>query len=307
MNRNHEANLLDQRLVMAIAPKRAIDGHKGTFGTLGVWAGSKGMGGAAFLCANSALRSGVGLLHLWLEKDFLWPMFLALPQLISHELPDSPEETLDSFVSWQPKISAWAVGPGLLPGDERVKAGLRKLLAIAPAIVLDAGALSCMAEDREFFREALKDRIRNNQMPAIVTPHPGEFARLQPDYVAVVANPEENRRQRIAAARDFAKEWSAMVVLKGYQTVVADPEGNCFLNETGNNGLAKGGSGDVLCGLIGSFLAQGIPALQAAQAGVYLHGLAGDLAAEGLGQRFMQPTDLFEYFLPAFRRCGWEN
>ena len=119
--------------------------------------------------------------------------------------------------------------------------------------------------------------------------------------------PAWDKNYRIGGAKAASVEWNVVLVLKGHQTVICTPAGACYINSTGNDGLAKGGSVDVLSGLIGSFLAQGMSPGNAAAAGVYLHGLAGDYAAAALGRRYMQPTDLFGFFSEAFRHCKWDG
>jgi hydroxyethylthiazole kinase-like uncharacterized protein yjeF len=288
---------LDTARISGMMTPRPEDGHKGTFGTLLVWAGSEGMGGAAYMCANAACRSGVGLVHLWVSREWMTPMFLALPQAIAHPIPDDFPRAREELSAILPKMSACVIGPGLRADDPTVREGILYMLENARLLVADAGALTVIAREPDVFRPVFLERTKRGLPPVILTPHPGEFAGLLPHW---------DKNDRINGAQAFSHEWNAIVVLKGHQTVICTPAGACYINTTGNDGLAKGGSGDVLSGLIGSLLAQGMSPEDAAVAGVFVHGLAGDIAAAALGRRYMQPTDLFAFFTDAFRVCMWE-
>ena len=157
--------------------------------------------------------------------------------------------------------------------------------------MLDADALNCVAKNTDILKKA--------KSPIIITPHPGEMARL------VKSTPKAVNENRAEIAADFAKEYGVVTVLKGAGTIITSPEGKILINRTGNSGMATGGSGDVLAGMTGSLLAQGATTFDAASAAVYLHGLAGDLAAEKLGRISMLPTDLIDEIPQAFRKCGF--
>ena len=272
--------------------ERPDDGHKGTFGSVLVWAGSLTFAGAAHMCAMGALRSGVGLVHLLLPEE-LTPFFSAIsPPVITHAVRE--DETLSLLTSFWRKGKALVIGPGLTIEDGFLSDGLLLSAEKANQLVLDAGALSFFARYPDHFQRTFSLRRKAGVPPAVLTPHPGEFSRLFPEFA-----------QRERDALSFAKQNDCITVLKGKNTVIAAPDGRCFLNPTGNDGLSKGGSGDILSGMIGSLLAQGMEPFEAACCGVYFHGLAGDLAAEKLGKRYMQPTDLPPFFSEAFRKCGW--
>ena len=307
MNRNSDTDgngcdsppvRIDAGFVAAIRPERPMDGHKGTFGNLLVWAGSEGMAGAAFLCAEAAARSGTGLVHLYLQQPLILPLLILLPQAVSHAIPASPEETREDLSALLPKMNACAAGPGLDPSDTQVRDVLLYIAEHAGKVVLDAGALTVISREPDIFRAAFLARKEKKLPPAVLTPHPGEFSRLLPGW---------NKEDRLSAPGAFSRDWNTVLVLKGYETTVFLPGGECYINSTGNDGLAKGGSGDVLTGLIGGLLAQGMRPADAALAGVWLHGLAGDLTAAELGRRSMQPTDLSARFTEAFRRVKWES
>jgi len=289
---------LNRDFVMKLAPARPADSHKGTFGSLLVWAGSSGMGGAAYMCANSACRSGVGIVHLWINRELITPMFLALPQAISHPVPDDPDVSREELSALLPHMTAAVIGPGLNITESAVRDQILYMAEHVRNLVVDAGALSVIAREPDVFAPVFADRISHGLLPAVFTPHPGEFSRLVPGW---------EKEDRELAPKAFAELWKVILVLKGHKTVVCTPAGEYYINSTGNDGLAKAGSGDVLSGLIGSLLAQGLTPLDAAVSGVYLHGLAGDLAAAALGRRYMQPTDLYAFFTDAFKYVRWEH
>ena len=290
--------VLDRNYIAGLAPARPADGHKGTFGSILVWAGSPGMAGAAYMCANAAGRSGVGLVYIWIPRELMTPMFLSMPQAITHPVPEDFALVQKELSDFLPKVRSVVVGPGLSVSAPTTRDAVLYMAEHAANIVVDAGALSVIAREPAIFAPVFVGRTARGLPPAVFTPHPGEFAGLVPGWS------KEDREQ---GAKTFADSWKVVLVLKGHKTLVCTPAGECYINSTGNDGLAKGGSGDVLSGLIGSFLAQGMSPADASSAGVYLHGLAGDYAAAALGKRYMQPTDLFAFFTDAFRHVRWEN
>jgi NAD(P)H-hydrate epimerase len=263
-------------------PSRAPDAHKGTFGHLLIVAGSRGKTGAAHLAAEAALRSGVGLTTVATPASSL-PIVAALGAAYM-TLP--LEETSDGAVAASAldrvlaaACDAIAVGPGLGTGPEQA-AFVHGLLSRATVpVVLDADALTVLAGHDGAFHGSL-------ERPLIITPHPGEMARL------VGSTPADVQTRRLAVARDYAVAHHLFVVLKGYRTLVATPDGAVFINPTGNPGMATGGTGDVLTGMIGAWLAQGLPPAQACTLAVYLHGAAGDLAAADVGEIAMTAGDV---------------
>ena len=289
---------IDRDFIAKLVLPRPADGNKGTFGSLLVWAGSPGMAGAAYMCASAACRSGVGIVHLWIDRELMTPMFLCLPQVITHAIPEDFSKALDELSALLPRMTSVVIGPGLDISRSSVRDGILFMARNAKTLVVDAGALSVIAREPDIFAPVFVQRTALGLPPAVFTPHPGEFARLVPDW---------KKDDRENGAKAFACAWKVVLVLKGHKTVVCTQAGECYINSTGNDGLAKGGSGDVLSGLIGSLMAQGLPPGDAAAAGVYLHGLAGDYAAKALGTRYMQPTDLFAFFTDAFRYVRWEH
>ncbi len=291
-----ETIVLDDARVREWAPARPPDAHKGLFGRVMVFGGSPGMGGAATLAVGAALRSGAGLVHALVAAAARAGIDVRHPEALvvaPESFPPSSRELAAHGVDKQVVLA----GPGLAVGaPERER--IAQLAMFAGALVLDAGALTALAAEHERMLALLRQRVEQGLPPAVLTPHPGEFARLAPDLP--LADP-------LAAARALARRCRGVVVLKGASTVIAASDGRCAINPTGNNGLATGGSGDVLAGLLAGLLAQGMAAWPAACAAVYLHGLAADWAARSRGRRALLPGDLAEYFAQAFRQCGWEE
>lgn len=250
----------------ALLPVRKRDGHKGTFGHVLVVGGSRGKTGAVLLAAQGALRGGAGLVSLAAPRE-LYPIYASsLAEAMCVVLDDAPADAfgpaqLDALVRALETRDVLVLGPGLGQTPE-VASLVRALLARAqlPAVV-DADALNMFAADATALVSA---------SPRVLTPHPGEAARLLDSTIAAI------QTDRPAAARALASKSGAIAVLKGARTVIAAPDGALCVNPTGGPGLAAGGSGDVLAGLIGALLAQGLSAWDAARLGAYLHGLAGD-------------------------------
>jgi len=268
--------LLEARGVAGWLPQRQAATHKGTYGHLLVVAGSEGKTGAALLTAHGALRSGVGLVSLCVPEPLNYIFEIALPEAMTIPLPASTTAPLvaDYHVVAEAlaRKQAVAVGPGIGTADNTALL-VKRLYQEAPLpMVVDADALNIMASEPVLLGSFLA--------PRILTPHPGEMARLLKVSTAAV---QSDRR---GSAQSLAHEHGVWVVLKGSGTVVAAPDGMLAINSTGNPGMAAGGMGDVLAGLIGSLLCQGLAPWPAACLGVYAHGLAGDLLAAELGVHF---------------------
>lgn len=272
-------------------PPRPRDAHKGTFGKLLVVAGSAGMSGAAVLAGSAALRAGAGLAQLAVPEPIGPAVAAGQICCTSAWLPADAQgrlalAALPAVLELARSATAVVAGPGLGKSED-VRAIVQALMVeVRQPLLLDADALNVLGRDPE----ALKVRTS----PLLLTPHPGEFARLcGTDTKAVQAD-----REAFAVA--FARRHGVVLVLKGAGTVVTDGA-RAYTNTTGNPGMAKGGSGDVLTGLIGALLAQRLEPLDAAVLGVYLHGLAGDLARDRLGEVSLLATDLLEQLPAAFR------
>jgi len=283
---------LDSSLIKGLWRPRPGDCHKGSFRHLFVLAGSTGKTGAAAMTSLGAMRVGTGLVTLGIPRALNPIMEEKLTEVMTHPLPDTPsgtiaEESLDSIMAFitpsSPGGTRWgaiAIGPGLMT-QEGVKGVVLGLIERCPLpMVIDADGINCLAGDRQLLKKAIA--------PIILTPHPGEMARL------IASTPKEVQSDRIGVAGGFAKEYGVVLVLKGARTIVAEPGGRVFINPTGNPGMASAGTGDVLTGVIGGLVAQGYGPLDAARIGVYIHGLAGDEVANRKGMVGMMATDILE-------------
>ena len=266
--------------VRSILPRRDPAGHKGDFGKLLCVCGSVGYTGAPVFASRAAVRTGAGLVFLAVPEQ-AWPVVaVKSEEAMPFPLPETAEGRL-SLLAEEPirqraaSCDAVLIGCGL-GRDRQTDALVRKLLDIDRPLVLDADGLNAL--------DGCPEQLQRRTAPTVLTPHEGEFLRLGGDL----------SRGREAAAAAFSRKYGVYLVLKGHRTLVADPEGRLAVNETGNSGMAKGGSGDVLAGMILSLLGQGCGAFEACCAGVWLHGRAGDLAAADKGERGMTPTDLLE-------------
>ena len=272
-----------------LAPRK-LNTNKGSFGYLLSLCGSRGMAGAAVMSAQAASRCGVGLIDLALPESVYPAAASAIRESVFTLLPEQENEIsiseAEALLSGKlaHRTTACLVGCGLGTSREAQKL-VEYLLAHSKApMVIDADGLNAIAAEPEMLSKA--------QAPLVLTPHPGEMARLLKTTV------QDVQRHRLEYAKEFAVKQRLVLVLKGNKTVVACPDGRVYINTTGNPGMAKAGSGDVLAGIIGAFLAQGMAPEQAAAGGVYLHGLAGDRCAERLSQIGMTAPDLIEE-LPA--------
>lgn len=280
-----DQSIIDWEMVAHCFSPRDPDSHKGTYGQLLVLCGSYGMAGAAMMAVRAAQRCGVGLATAAVPRSVYPLMASSLPEAVFLPL----EETVGGQVALAalPTIrqrmrtaSAMVLGCGLGTGEE-IRQVVRDVLENSSCpLVLDADGINAVA--------AHIDIRKTTAAPLVLTPHPGEMARLTGLSIAEV------QADRVELARRFAEEQEVVLVLKGNKTVIAAPGRTTLINTTGNPGMATGGSGDVLAGMIGSFLAQGMEPYQAAMCGVHLHGLAGDRAAARLSQHAMLPTDLLD-------------
>lgn len=272
-------------LAQGLMSERDRDAHKGDFGHLLVIAGSLGKAGAAVMTAKGALRSGCGLVSVAtpvslvpiIQQQFAEAMVIPAGESIDGTLGIGSEEEL---LKASGRMRACAIGPGLSTHYETAQVVKNLVQRMEVPLVIDADALNAVAGSADILAKA--------KAPVIVTPHPGEMARL------LGISTDDVQRDRIGSAKGFAEEYDITVVLKGAGTVIATPEGDAFINAGGNPGMATGGTGDVLTGMIGSLLAQGYGPTEAACLGVYLHGRAGDLAAADKGEAGMIAGDLIE-------------
>lgn len=261
--------------------------HKGDYGHVFVIAGSVGMTGAAYLTAQSALLSGSGLVTLGipgslntiLARKLVEVMTRPLPEIKSGSLSIKAFVDIEKFIKTR-KVSVLAIGPGLSQ-NKQTQALVRKIVSkIDLPMVIDADGLNALANHADLLY------VKRYACLKIITPHPGEMARLLGISVKDIQKDRKN------IAKNIASKYNIIVVLKGYRTVVAEPKGRIYVNDTGNPGMATAGCGDVLTGIIASFLGQGMGPFEAAKIGVYMHGAAGDLAQKQTGQASLKATDL---------------
>ncbi|PIE61397.1 MAG: bifunctional ADP-dependent NAD(P)H-hydrate dehydratase/NAD(P)H-hydrate epimerase [Desulfobacterales bacterium] len=257
--------------IAALMPKRPFNTHKGSAGHLLTLAGAPGKTGAAALCANAAVRAGAGLVTLGVPQGILGimeslavePMAIGLPQGDAGELSEEGLQAIQTVMSGKQVL---AMGPGL-GTHSSTQALIRALVEHSDIpMVIDADALNCLTSTPDIFSVA--------KAPLILTPHPGEMARL------TGTSPKDIQADRLNIAIEFSQQANVILVLKGAQTLTACPDGTCYICPTGNPGMASGGMGDVLTGMIAGYMAQGMAPEAAAVAGVFIHGFCGDLLAQ---------------------------
>lgn len=268
---------LNHELVLSLLPDRNPWGHKGNFGKLLLLCGSRGYTGAAFFAAMGALRSGAGLVFLGVPESIYGIEAVKLNEPVIFPLPDAGgrlgADAVPEILTRLHQMDAVLVGPGL-GQSEGTLAVVRAVLEKAECpVVVDADGINVLSAHR--------DLLRGRKSPTILTPHDGEFARLG----GVIGE------DRMSAAAALAEELGCVVLLKGHETCITDGTDG-YINPTGNPGMAVGGSGDVLAGVITALLGAGLPPLEAAACGAWLHGAAGDRCAAELGQYGMLPTDM---------------
>ena len=262
-------------LVFEHLPARKPDSHKGSYGKVLAVCGSSPYRGAAVLSVMGALRTGAGLVTLAAPECVVSAAAARVPEAIF--LPDAAQERILEEVS---RSEVCLLGCGLSADADTAQLAKKALDASMGVVVLDAGALCSLADDISAITAFAQSQ------PLIVTPHPGEMARLCRCSV------EDIEKERTSCALDFALSTGAITVLKGHETLIACPDGTLYENLTGNAGLARGGSGDILAGMIAGLAAQGMSAEHAAAAGVFLHGLSADRCAARLSMQGMLPSDI---------------
>lgn len=276
---------------LPILPARPLDSNKGTFGRVLVVAGSRGMSGAAVLCATAALRGGAGLVRLAVPQEIFPLVAAANPCYLTALLPQDAEgrlalAALPELLRLAQDHEVVALGPGFGKSPDHLPVLAAVLAQVRAPLVIDADGLNAFVPE--------PGKLGQHAGPVVITPHPGEFARLlQTDTTTV------QKGRRPLAAR-FAAEHKLVVLLKGYGTIVTDGR-RVYQNTTGNPGLATAGSGDVLTGLIAALLAQELEPFQAAQLGAFVHGRAGDLARDDLGAIGLMASDLLNFLPRALR------
>ena len=281
-----QTHLLEyEEIRRGLSTSRRPDTHKGDYGHLLVIAGSVGKTGAAAMACEAALRIGAGLVTLAIPKSLNPIMEVKLTETMTEPLPETPKQTLslrafNAILRLCENKRAVIIGPGIGTYKETQSLVLKLIKALDLPIILDADGLTSLA--------AQPKTLLSTKQPLILTPHPGEMARL------VRCTTKEVQEDRIGVSRNFSQSHHVYLILKGHRTLIATPKGEIFINPTGNPGLASGGTGDVLTGMIGGLICQGFDILSALQISVYLHGLAGDVVAQELGEKSLVATDIIK-------------
>jgi hydroxyethylthiazole kinase-like uncharacterized protein yjeF len=282
-----------KRVLRPLFWRRKSDTHKGTYGHVLVISGSLGKSGAAVMAAKAALRTGAGLVTVATPESCLPIVARSMAELMTEPLAETPQKTVaavaaDRAAALARGKEAVLIGPGLSTHPSTGEFLYSLLPKLRGPAVIDADGLNILGLRPEM--------LAHLPRPAVLTPHPGEFARLTGLTTAEVL------KRRLELAPSFAVQHNIYLVLKGYRTLVASPDGRVFINPTGNPGMATGGSGDVLSGILASLLAQLKDPLLSSVAGVYVHGLSGDLAAEALSEKALLAGDIIR-FLPKALKC----
>lgn len=280
---NTQYFFIEKKTAASLLPARKKFSHKGMYGHALIAAGSFGMMGAAVLCTRAALHSGAGLITAFIPKCGYTIMQRSVPEAMA--VVARAEKYICGPLP-EKKFTSVVIGPGLGKDKGTVRWLNYYLPGIKVPLLLDADALNIISEN--------KSLLKKLPVNTILTPHPGEFTRL--------AGKSKNDFQKFELLKSFSKKYNVIVVLKGAHTCIATPDGDAYFNSTGNPGMAKGGSGDVLSGIIGALLARGLSPLNACIAGVYLHGLAGDFAAEIFSMESMAASDIISSLPEAFKQ-----
>lgn len=270
---------LNHEDVLKLLPDRKLNSHKGDYGKLLLLCGSRGFTGAAALAAMGALRTGAGLVYLCVPQSIYEIEAVKLLEPIVQPLPDDrgtlsleAAKLIDTYMKGKDAV---LIGPGLGRSEGVTQAVCQVLASFPGPVVLDADGINAVCKHKDILRERTK--------PTVLTPHEGEFLRLY----------GKDFTDRVAAAKEMAADLNCIVLLKGSKTVITDGS-SCYLNTTGNPGMAVGGCGDVLSGMIASLLGQGLSPLEAATCAAWIHGAAGDICASQIGQYGMLPSDMLQ-------------
>lgn len=284
-NSNLKKNLIDSKFIQPLIRPRPAESHKGSYGHALVIGGSPGLTGAVIMSAQSALVTGAGLVTAALPESLLSIVDSHLVEVMTTPLAEDARgyialQALPAIENLLGTSSVCLIGPGM-SGYPDAAAVVHFLLERSGIpLVIDADGLNALQNNTRI--------LKGRQVPVVLTPHPGEMARLTGKSI------EEIQANRVDIAMYYAREWEVTLVLKGNRTIIADPFGNIYINTTGNPGMATAGSGDVLSGIITGLIAQGLKPHDSAIAGVYLHGRAGDIAKERKGERGMLAGDIIQ-------------
>jgi NAD(P)H-hydrate epimerase len=294
-------NLVEREDVITLLPERPRYSHKGTYGHVLLVAGSRGKTGAGLMAARATLRTGAGLVTIGVPETVINAFQSRVTEEMTLPLPDKGNGTLSKKAAGpildflKKKASVLAIGPGISVDDDIRELVKGLILNVSVPVVVDADGLNAIANSINI--------LRKTKAPIILTPHPGEMARLISSKQLTVDS-QQIEKNRIDIAASFAKRTKTYLVLKGVPTVTATPNENAYINSTGNPGMAKAGTGDVLTGVIAGLIAQGLSPMDASIAGVYIHGLAGDISCEKRGVYSLVASDIIRAIPQAFRRLS---
>ncbi|MCP3872638.1 MAG: NAD(P)H-hydrate dehydratase [Desulfobacteraceae bacterium] len=283
--KNIPLSLINKEEIKPFFPSREFNSHKGSFGHVLVIAGSTGKTGASALCANAAMRCGTGLVTLGIAKSLNKIIEPQVIEPMTHPLPEKEKGLLtdncfDKIQTLLKDKQALAIGPGLGTNTGTKKLVQKIIQKVKVPLIIDADAINCIADNLTV--------LKKKKAPAVLTPHPGEMARL------CNVTTKEIQANRIEFASQFAKEYNSILILKGAQTIISLPNGRSYICPTGNPGMASGGMGDVLTGIIAGFSAQGLTVDQASLAGVFIHGLCGDILSRNMGDFGFIASDMVQ-------------
>jgi hydroxyethylthiazole kinase-like uncharacterized protein yjeF len=290
-----EGFLTDREEVISLFKPYPPYAHKGNFGRVFIIAGSRGMAGAAALAAKAAVHCGAGLVTLGIPKSLNDIIQVKVTEAMTAPLPETADGTLsldclEQALAFSVKCDAVALGPGLSQHEETKRFVKNFVMECPVPMVIDADALNALAESPDVFTKT--------SAPVLITPHPGEMARL----LKVASSDIE--QDRIAAVKRGVSMWGCTVLLKGARSLIGHTDGRLWINPTGNPGMATGGSGDVLTGMTAALIARAMATHEAAVAGAYIHGMAGDLAADEMGQISLAAGDIIRFLPRAFCKIG---
>ncbi|KNF09186.1 bifunctional NAD(P)H-hydrate repair enzyme Nnr [Gottschalkia purinilytica] len=276
--------IIDKKLVENMIPKRKKESHKGTYGRVGIIGGSKGMSGSAYLSCKSALRSGSGLVYAIVPETISDIISIKSTETIVIPINDSgkghfTDNSIDEVISQIRDMDVIAIGSGIGVDSYRIELVRKVLRSTDIPVVIDADGINCISKER--------DILKNRKGVTIITPHPGELSRLLDVSISDI------QTNRIKYSKLASKEYNVITVLKGNNTIVCDSH-NVYINTTGNPGMATAGSGDVLTGIIASFLGQKFDPIKSSILAVYIHGLSGDISALQKGEYGTIATDILE-------------
>ncbi len=278
-----DKKIITEEMAKSFVPSRPKNSHKGTYGKANVIAGSSGLTGAAILTCRSALRSGLGLLKLYIPESLNIIITTSVPEAVTIPIQEMRKgvigiNQITRIIEETASADVVAIGPGCGTTSEMSELVKRMINEVEKPMIIDADGLNVLAKNMDVLQQKKAD--------IILTPHPGEMSRM------CGLTTEEINHNPVAIARKYAQEWGVILVLKGSRTVVGTPKGHVYVNTTGNPGMATAGTGDVLTGIITGFAAQGVSPLEAALLGVYCHGRSGDIMAKDKGEYGLLAGDI---------------